>query len=58
MAEQAYADSHLELLKARIEDEAGQRDAALLTYRHALELDPNLQTVQEDIERLEKRADN
>ncbi len=53
-AERTYADSHLEVLKARIQDRMGQGAAALADYRHALALDPTLKTVQADIERLSK----
>ncbi len=53
-AERTYADSHLEVLKARIRDRMGQGAAALADYRHALALDPTLKTVQADIERLSK----
>lgn len=54
LAERTWSDSHLEVLKARILDKMGRARAALETYRHALELDPTLKTVQADIERLEK----
>jgi len=51
-AERTFADSHLEVLKARIEDQMGLAGPALETYRRALALDPTLKTVQADIERL------
>jgi O-antigen ligase len=54
LAERTYADSHLEVLKARIQDKLGMNAAALQTYRHALALDPTLRTVQADIQRLSK----
>lgn len=53
-AERTFADSHLEVLKARIEDQMGMAAPALAAYRHALALDPTLKTVQADIERLSK----
>jgi hypothetical protein len=52
LAERTYADSHLEVLKGRILDQMGMAAAALATYRHALELDPTLKSVQADIDRL------
>lgn len=54
LAERTYRDSHLEVLKARVEDRMGQAGAALEAYRHALALDPTLKTVQADIERLQR----
>jgi O-antigen ligase len=54
LAEHTYADSHLEVLKGRIQDQMGMGRAALATYRHALELDPTLKSVQADIARLSK----
>jgi O-antigen ligase len=54
LAERTFADSHLEVLKARIQDQMGLVDPALETYRHALALDPTLKSVQADIERLSK----
>jgi tetratricopeptide (TPR) repeat protein len=53
-AERTFADSHLEVLKARIQDQMGLAGPALATYRHALALDPTLKTVQADIERLSR----
>jgi O-antigen ligase len=52
LAERTFADSHLEVLKARIQDQMGLAGPALETYRHALALDPTLKSVQADIERL------
>jgi tetratricopeptide (TPR) repeat protein len=52
-AERTYRDSHIEVLKARILDEMRAVSLALVTYRHALALDPTLKTVQADIQRLE-----
>jgi O-antigen ligase len=52
LAGRTYADSHLEMLKARIQDQMGLAGPALETYRHALALDPTLKSVQADIERL------
>lgn len=52
LAERAFADSHLEVLKARIQDQMGLAGPALASYRHALALDPTLKSVQADIERL------
>jgi O-antigen ligase len=52
LAERTFADSHLEVLKARIQDQMGLAGPALETYRHALALDPTLTSVQADIERL------
>jgi tetratricopeptide (TPR) repeat protein len=51
-AERTYADSHQEVLRARILDQMGRNSEALLAYRHALWLDPTLTSVQEDIQRL------
>ncbi|MBZ5514773.1 MAG: O-antigen ligase family protein [Acidobacteriia bacterium] len=53
-AERTLADPHLEVLKARIEDQMDFRSPALEAYRHALWLDPKLKTVHDDIERLSK----
>jgi len=53
-AERNFADSHLEVLKARIQDQMGFRVSALAAYRHALWLDPTLKSVPADIERLSK----
>lgn len=53
-AKRTYRDSHLEVLKARIEDQMGLSAAALESYRRALALDPTLRTVQADIERLRR----
>jgi putative inorganic carbon (HCO3(-)) transporter len=52
LAGRTYADSHLEVLKARIQDQMGLAGPALASYRHALALDPTLKSVQADIERL------
>ena len=52
LAERTFADSHLEVLKARIQDQMSLVDPALETYRHALALDPTLKSVRADIERL------
>ena len=51
-AERTYADSHQEVLRARILDQVGKSSEALAAYRHALWLDPTLTSPQEDIERL------
>jgi O-antigen ligase len=51
-AERTYADSHQEVLCARILDQMGRYSEALAAYRHALWLDPTLTSVQEDIQRL------
>ena len=53
-AERTIADSHLEVLKARIQDQMGYRSLALEAYRHALRLDPTLRSVRADIERLSR----
>ncbi len=55
LAERTYRDSHLEVLKGRVQDQMGLAAPALETYRHALALDPTLKTVQGDIERLSSR---
>ena len=55
LAERTYVDSHMEVLKGRIQDEMGLGPAALESYRRALALDPTLKTVQADIERLSKQ---
>ena len=55
-AERTAADSHLEVLKARILDQMGFEVAALQAYRHALWLNPTLKSVPADIERLEKQG--
>jgi len=51
-AQRTIADSHLEVLMARIQDQLGYRSPALEAYRHALWLDPTLKSVRADIERL------
>jgi Flp pilus assembly protein TadD len=51
-AEPTVADAHLEVLRARILDQMGASSAALAAYRHALWLDPRLQSVPADIRRL------
>jgi putative inorganic carbon (HCO3(-)) transporter len=53
-AERNLADSHLEVLRARIQDQMGFRLPALAAYRHALWLDPTLRSVRADIERLSR----
>ncbi|MGH9650175.1 MAG: tetratricopeptide repeat protein, partial [Terriglobales bacterium] len=53
-AELTIADSHLEVLKARIQDQMGYRSPALEAYRHAMWLNPTLKSVPADIERLSK----
>jgi O-antigen ligase len=53
-AERTYRDSHLEVLKARIEDALGMAGPALAAYRRALYLDPTLKTVEPAIRRLER----
>ncbi|MGE5325931.1 MAG: O-antigen ligase family protein [Deltaproteobacteria bacterium] len=58
LAERAFSDSHLEVLKARILDRVGRGPEALASYRRALYLDPTLKTVQSDIERLEQIPSN
>lgn len=52
-AEPTFADSHLEVLRARILDQMGRSSEALESFRRALYLDPTLTTVQADIERLQ-----
>lgn len=52
LAERTFTDSHLEVLKARIQDQMGFAGPALETYRHASALDPTLKSVRADIERL------
>jgi hypothetical protein len=54
LAEAAYSDSHLVVLKARILDRMGRGAQALENYRRAQALDPTLRTVRPDIERLEE----
>jgi len=54
LAERTFADSHLEVLKARIQDQMGLATPALETYRHALALDPTLKSVRADIKRLQR----
>jgi tetratricopeptide (TPR) repeat protein len=54
-AERTVADSHLEVLKARILDQMGYSSPALAAYRHALWLSPTLKSVHADIERLERK---
>jgi tetratricopeptide (TPR) repeat protein len=49
-AERTYADSHQEVLRARILDQMGRDSEALAAYRHAFWLDPSLTSVQKDIE--------
>jgi O-antigen ligase len=56
LAERAYRDSHLVVLKARIEEQMGLVAQALETYRRALRLDPTLKPLQTDIERLRELA--
>ena len=53
-AERTVADPHLEVLKARIQDQMGWRSPALEAYRHAMWLNPTLKSVPADIERLSK----
>jgi putative inorganic carbon (HCO3(-)) transporter len=53
-AEHTVADAHLEVLKARIQDQMGYSSPALETYRHALWFDPTLKSVRADIERLSR----
>jgi tetratricopeptide (TPR) repeat protein len=53
-AEHNLADSHLEVLRARIQDQMGFRLPALAAYHHALWLDPTLRSVRADIERLSR----
>ena len=52
--EQTYADSHQEVLRARILERMNNREEALGAYRHALWLDPTLTTPHEGIQRLSK----
>jgi putative inorganic carbon (HCO3(-)) transporter len=52
LAERTYADSHQEVLRARILDQMGRDPEALAAYRRALWLDPTLTSVQADIARL------
>jgi tetratricopeptide (TPR) repeat protein len=52
LAERTYADSHQEVLRARILDQMGRGPEALGAYRRALWLDPTLTSVQADVERL------
>jgi tetratricopeptide (TPR) repeat protein len=54
LAERTYADSHQEVLRARILDQMGRGPEALAAYRHALWLDPTLTSVQADIDRLSR----
>jgi tetratricopeptide (TPR) repeat protein len=54
LAQPTVADSHLEVLKARIQEQMGYSSPAFETYRHALWLNPRLQSVRADIERLAK----
>ena len=51
-AEGTVADSHLEVLRARILDQMGYAMPALAAYRHALWLNPTLKSVPADIDRL------
>jgi putative inorganic carbon (hco3(-)) transporter len=55
LAKATYADSHLEVLKARIQESMGKADSALASYQYALWLDPHLRTVPAEIARLKKR---
>jgi Flp pilus assembly protein TadD len=55
-AERTVADAHLEVLRARILDQMGASSAALAAYRHALWLNPRLQSVPADIRRLTSGA--
>jgi tetratricopeptide (TPR) repeat protein len=48
-AERTYADSHQEVLRARILEQMGRDSEALAAYRHALWLDPTLTSIQADI---------
>jgi O-antigen ligase len=52
LAQHTVADPHLEVLKARIQDGIGLRSEALTSYQRALWLDPSLDSVKPDIERL------
>jgi O-antigen ligase len=54
LAERTYADSHQEVLRARILDQMGRGPEALAAYRRALWLDPTLTSVQTDIARLSR----
>jgi tetratricopeptide (TPR) repeat protein len=54
LAERTYADSHEEVLRARILDQMGRDPEALAAYRRALWLDPTLTSVQTDIARLSR----
>ena len=51
-AERTYADSHEEVLRARILDQMGKSTEALAAYRHAFWLDPTLTSIQKDLQRL------
>ena len=53
-AGRSLSDPHLEVLKARIQDRLGYRSQALEAFRHALRLDPALDSVRADIERLSR----
>ncbi len=55
-AQITYSDSHLEVLKGRILEAMGRREEAFATFRHALTLDPTLQTVRADMDRLQNDA--
>jgi hypothetical protein len=51
-AELTVADPHLEVLKARIQDGIGRSSEALASFQRALWLDPSLDSVRPDIQRL------
>jgi len=53
-AEQTYADSHEEVLRARVLKRMGNDHEALTAYRHALWLDPTLTDIRQNIDRLSK----
>jgi putative inorganic carbon (HCO3(-)) transporter len=54
LAERNCRDSHLVVLKGRIEEQMGLLAQALETYRQALRLDPTLQPLHADIARLQE----
>ncbi len=56
-AERTVADSHLLVLKARIQEGLDDAGAALETYRRAVWLDPSLRSARADIERLSQQRD-
>ncbi|HLY61373.1 MAG TPA: O-antigen ligase family protein [Terriglobia bacterium] len=57
LAEQTpFLDSHLEILKARIQVAMGLNSAALVTYGHALALEPALKILQGEIAPLERKT--